>query len=75
MDALTTYKNRLAFHAKRVREKKGLRQSDLAEMMNTSSSAVWTLEHGRHNANLATIVALAEALGIEVSELFKPESE
>jgi predicted DNA-binding transcriptional regulator YafY/transcriptional regulator with XRE-family HTH domain len=48
----------------RRRAAAGLSQADVAELMQTSQSAVARLESGRHDAQLSTLARYAEALGM-----------
>jgi len=50
----------------RARAASGLSQARVAELMQTSQSAVARLESGRHDAQLSTLARYAEALGLSL---------
>jgi transcriptional regulator with XRE-family HTH domain len=55
---------------KRLREERELSQTQLAALVGTGPSAISEIEHGKRNPNAVTLMKLAEALGVEVGELF-----
>ena len=53
-----------------LREQMKLRPRDLAQITGLTVRAIYNIEHGRSpNPRLATMAALAQALGIEVQQL------
>lgn len=61
---------RLAFEIRALREKKGLSQRQLAELVGTTQSAIARLEGGRISPSLPTLDRIARALGAEVTVTF-----
>ena len=61
---------RLAFEIRGLREKKGLSQRQLAELVGTTQSAIARLEGGRISPSLPTLDRIATALGTEVTVTF-----
>lgn len=55
-----------------TRRQGGLTQQDLATEVNTSVQWISRVENGEENLTLATMVKLANALGVSVQELFDP---
>ena len=52
------------------REQMKLRPRDLAQITGLTVRAIYNIEHGRSpNPRLATMAALAQALGVEVQQL------
>jgi transcriptional regulator with XRE-family HTH domain len=60
---------------RRIRNEKGLTQEDLAYDSGISLSQIARIETGKLNTSICTVVALAEALKIDPSELMKFPSE
>ncbi len=58
---------------KRLREAKGWSQTRLAVEADMSVSGISMIENGHRNLSTATLAKLAEALGVEVRELFPLE--
>jgi transcriptional regulator with XRE-family HTH domain len=54
---------------KQLRDNRGMRQLDLARAAKLSKSHVWRIEQGDVNPNWGTVLRLACALEIKVSEL------
>ena len=61
---------RLAIELRALREKKGLSQRQLAELVGTTQSAIARLEGGRISPSLPTLDRIAAALGAEVTVTF-----
>jgi DNA-binding XRE family transcriptional regulator len=57
---------RIAFEIRALRERKGLSQRQLAELVGTTQSAIARLEAGRNSPSLPTLDRIANALGAEV---------
>jgi transcriptional regulator with XRE-family HTH domain len=55
---------------RRLREAKGLSQTKLAALADMAVSGVSQIENGHRNPNSATLIKLARALEVEVSDLF-----
>lgn len=58
---------RLAVEIRTLREKKGLSQRQLGELVGTTQSAIARLEGGRISPSLPTLDRIAAALGAEVT--------
>ena len=58
---------RLAVEIKELREKKGLSQRQLAELVGTTQSAIARLEGGRISPSLPTLDRIANALDAELT--------
>lgn len=61
--------SKLAERLKELRNVKGLRQSDLAELLNVPRSTLATWETGKFNPDLKTIEKLSEILGVSTDYL------
>lgn len=59
---------------KNLREKKGLTQSQLAELINVSDKAISRWETGKGFPDISLVEPLASALGISVIELFSGQT-
>lgn len=57
---------RLAMEIHALREKRGLSQRELAELLGTTQSAIARLEAGNISPTLPTLDKIAEALGVEL---------
>ncbi len=55
----------MGFRIKEVRTQVGIGQRELARRSGLSVDAVHRLEHGHRNPSLLTVLAVAEALGVE----------
>lgn len=55
---------------RRLREERGLNQTQLAVSVGTGPSAISQIENGRRSPNSETLVKLARALKVEVADLF-----
>ncbi len=67
---LESYQKKFGNNLKQLRKEKGLSQLDLASMCNLEKTAISRIENGRTNVTLKTGVILAEALAIELKNLF-----
>ena len=56
---------------KQLRKAKELSQEDLAEKSGLNRPYISAIEQGKRNVSLEVIEKLAEALGIEIKELFE----
>jgi transcriptional regulator with XRE-family HTH domain len=55
---------------RRLREGKGWNQAELAVYAGIGPSGVSQIETGKRNPSAATLQKIAEALGVEISDLF-----
>lgn len=62
--------NKFGKNLKKLRVDKGLSQLDLAVKCDVEKTTISRIENGRTNITLKTAVLLAEALRIELKELF-----
>ena len=53
-----------------VREEQGLSQSQLALMIGSSKSHIWRIESGRVSVGLDDLGRIADALDVQVRDLF-----
>ena len=58
---------------KKIRQDKNLVQLDLEVKAGISRSDISKIENGLKNIEFITIIKIAEALDVEVVELFRPE--
>lgn len=63
-------KKLIGVRIKSLRRSEGLSQEKLAERTGISSKYLSSIERGRENPTLDTFIKLAEALNIELSEIF-----
>jgi transcriptional regulator with XRE-family HTH domain len=61
----------LGLEIRRVRSQRGLTLSDVAAATGLSVSMLSMLERGKTGVSVGTVVAIASALGVAVSELFR----
>lgn len=66
---------KLAVEIRTLRERKGLSQRQLAELVGTTQSAIARLEGGRISPSLPTLDRIAAALDAEVSVTFTDHQE
>ena len=64
----------LGAKAQRLRVLEGLTLVALADLVNTSAMTIRRAETGESTPGPATVVAIAEALGVNVAELYKDAS-
>jgi transcriptional regulator with XRE-family HTH domain len=64
-----TVLERLAMKLKALRKERGWKQPDLAKKAGLSPGYIARLETGRHDPKLSTLLKLAKALGVPVTEL------
>jgi len=60
-----------AANMKRIREEKYMSQGDIYRVTKIERAYISNLEAGKQNPTLETIEKIAQALGVEVSELTK----
>lgn len=56
---------------RKLRKQKGWRQIDLAEQSGVHEVHISDLERGAREAGLRTVLAIAQALGVKLSDLFR----
>jgi transcriptional regulator with XRE-family HTH domain len=62
---------KLGENLKKLRSKKNITQTELAQTLNVDKSFVSNIENGKNNPTLSTITNLAKALGVSTNELIK----
>lgn len=62
---------KLGENLKKIRTKKNITQTELAETLCVDKSFVSNIENGKTNPTLATITSLAKALSVSTNELLK----
>lgn len=60
---------------KKLREAKGLTTREFANLADIAYSQVWTLESGKGDPSLTTLMAIARVLEVPLSSLISQESE
>ena len=55
---------------KEYREKTGMKQSELAELVNVRRETIVCLENGRYNPSLKLAMDIAKVFGVRVEDLF-----
>lgn len=71
MDSKKEFLKRFGQQLKRVREEKGITAAELGRRTFIDKPHITRLEKGGTNPTLTTLIKLAEALDIEVHELFE----
>lgn len=56
---------------KEYREKAGLKQADLAQLVNARRETIVHLENGRYNPSLKLAMDIAKVFSVSVEELFE----
>ncbi len=56
-----------------IRKRKGMRQDDLADKLEVSNTYISKLENGKKQITIKQLEKVAEALGVELTELLKEE--
>lgn len=62
---------RLGENLKKIRSKKNITQTVLAENLGVDKSFISNIENGKTNPTLSTITSIAKALGVSVNDLLK----
>lgn len=68
-------KDLIGLRIKELRKHKGLSQERVAEIMGISPKYLSNIERGKENPTLDTFIKLANALNIELSEIFNYSHE
>lgn len=55
---------------KEYREKTGMKQADLAQLVNARRETIVHLENGRYNPSLKLAMDIAKVFGVRVEDLF-----
>jgi transcriptional regulator with XRE-family HTH domain len=58
-----------------IRKSRGLTQAQLAELLDVEQGEISKLERNDRNPRLSTLQRVAEALSVEISDLFQDRSE
>jgi UDP-N-acetylglucosamine 1-carboxyvinyltransferase len=66
------YKEKIGTLIQDARQSRGLTQSQLAEALGTSQSAVNRIEHGKQNISLEMVARIGDVLSSEIISLSKP---
>lgn len=61
---------KLVTRIKEYREKKGMKQAELAELVNVRRETIVCLENGRYNPSLKLAMDIAKVFEVSVEELF-----
>jgi transcriptional regulator with XRE-family HTH domain len=69
---LSKVARRVGSRIRELRRQKGLTQEGLGVLARIDAKHVQTLEYGRTNPTLATLMSVAEALDVEIGDLFVP---
>lgn len=59
----------LGIHIRQLREKRGLSQQDLADDCGIPRNQIGRIERGKINTGIKTLIRIANALDIELTEL------
>ena len=62
---------KLGLNLKRIRNKKGISQGDIARDLGVSRGFISTIENGKTNPTLSTISKLANAINVSINDLLK----
>lgn len=61
----------IKFFIREIRESKGLSQEDLSKLSGISASHIGYIENGERQPTLLVMCKLAEALNVDIKELYK----
>lgn len=65
------YLQRLADKIRTIRKERGLTQTELAEKLGTNHSYVARMEKGDQDSRITSLISMADALSVDISELVK----
>ena len=68
---LQIYHNSLVTKIKEYREKNGLKQAELASLVNARRETIVHLENGKYNPSLKLAMDIAKVFNVTVEELFE----
>jgi transcriptional regulator with XRE-family HTH domain len=63
-------KQMIGARIKQIRNRKGLTQDQLAEKMEISPKYLSSIERGRENPTLDTLIKLSDSLDVKISDIF-----
>ena len=61
----------LVTRIREYREKTGMKQAELAELVNARRETIVHLENGRYNPSLKLAMDIAKVFGVSIEELFE----
>ena len=64
----------IAVNIKELRLRRGMKQSELGETISYSDKTISKWENGTSVPDVTALVALAEAFGVSVSDMVKPDA-
>lgn len=64
-------KQMIGARIKEIRTKKGITQEQLSERMEINPKYLSSIERGKENPTLNTLIRLSESLGVDLSEIFR----
>ncbi|MDW3182654.1 MAG: helix-turn-helix transcriptional regulator [Roseobacter sp.] len=64
--------SRVSKNIQRIRREKELSQEDVAHRANIHQTYLSGVETGKRNPSILVVERIAKALGVDVSEIFKP---
>jgi len=68
---LMDLKQMIGARIKEIRTKKGITQEQLSERMEINPKYLSSIERGKENPTLSTLIRLSESLGVDLSEIFR----
>ncbi len=68
---MATLQNALGYRIRSLRKSRGLSQEKLGEQASLHNTYIGAIERGERNPSLRTLEKIAQALNIQVSDLFK----
>lgn len=69
--AISKPRNTLALNIRRLRAERGISQEELADQAGLHRTYVGSIERSERNVSIDNIAKLADALGVNISELLK----
>lgn len=60
---------------KKIREKRGLTQTELARRCGVPHATIWNIENGKRNPGFKVLPKIAEVLNVSIDELLKEEED
>ena len=64
-------KQMIGARIKEIRTKKGITQEQLSERMEINPKYLSSIERGKENPTLNTLIRLSKSLGVDLSEIFR----